>query len=320
MPTDNRACRKEYMEIKEYLRKNPNEYNLNGKRYIEKIRRCAVKKQFGENFCLYCKIHQRGEHQYVYTPGTDFIAGYINDKKTLCLSDEALKSVTAAVREYKEKVADAKRWKSVKFSVEGIGFSVYYRQKSDDFIYFLEYADNGRTENLFYKDECLGNLHRLLYDLQRFLPGKKEGHIFSEKYNVTTSSDITENPIYAAALEQKDELFAALLRRYYGIADENECSFLSKLLGYRILPTLSENSDRNYIVTRRDVDYKLLIHSGYTVLHTPNFGMNGQTRDKITLNPHRKTGYDSAAADAAAITFREFLSLFDGERTADDAE
>lgn len=306
------------METKEYLQKNPNEYNLNGKRYIEKIRRCVVKKRFEENFCLYCKIHQRGEHQYVYTPGTDFIAGYLNEKKTLCLSDEALKSVTAAVREYNEKVADAKRWKSVKFSVEGLGFSVYYKQKNDDFIYFFEFVNNGKTENAFYED--FRPLHWLLCDLQRFLPGKREGHIFSEKYNVTTSSDTTENPIYAASLEQKDELFAALLRRYYGIADEKECSFLADLLGYRILPPLSEKSDRNYIVLRRDVDYKLLIHSGYTVLHTPNFGMQRETRDKITLNPHRKTGYDSAAADAEAITFREFLSLFDSERAADDAE
>ena len=114
-----------------------------------------------------------------------------------------MKSVTAAVREYNEKIADAKRWKSVRFSVEGLGFSVYYKQKNDDFIYFFEFVNNGKAENAFYEDFL--PLHWLLCDVQRFLPGKREDHIFSEKYNVTTSTDTTENPIYAASLEQKSE-------------------------------------------------------------------------------------------------------------------
>lgn len=307
------------METKEYLPKYPNEYNLNGKRYVEKIRRCVGIGQDGEDFRLKCRIHQRGKHEYTYTPGTDFIVKQFNDCKAVFLSDDALNSVTTAVREYKEKVADAKQWESVNFSAEGFDFFVSCKQKKDDFIYFLEYSGNERLKNLFYEDEILGNLHQLLCDMNGILSKKFDDCLSERKYSFT-GWNTAKNPLYRTALEQGKKLLTALLRRYYGIADEKECSFLSELLGYRILPSLSEDFNREYIVTAADIDCELLIHSGYMILHTPYFGMMGQTHDKITLNPHRKYGVDSAPADAEAITFREFMSLFDGERAADDAE
>ncbi|GEM_PF-1269646 len=300
------------METKEYLPKYPNEYNFNGKRYIEKIRRCVGMGQDGEDFRLKCRIHQRGKHEYTYTPGTDFIVKQFNDHKAVFLSDEALNSVTTAVREYKEKVADAKQWESVNFSVEGFDFFLSCKQKKDDFIYFLEYSDNERLKNLFYEDEIFGNLHQLLWNMNEILPKKFDDCLSERKYDFTCRNT-AENPLYRAALEQGKKILTALLRRYYRIADENECSFLSELLGYRILPSLSEDFNREYIVTNCDVDFKLLDHSGYLLLHTPYFSMMGKTHDKITLNPHHKRGVDSAPADAEAITFRKFMSLFDGE-------
>ena len=268
--------------------------------------------QDGEDFRLRCRIHQRGKHEYTYTPGTDFIVKEFNDYKAIFLSNEALNSVTTAVREYKEKVADAKQWESANFSVEGFDFFLSCKQKKDDFIYFLEYSDNERLKNLFYEDEIFGNLHCLLCDMNRILPNELNDCLSERTYSFTCWNT-AKNPLYRAVLEQGNKLLTALLRRYYGIADENECAFLSELLGYRILPRLSEDFNRKYIVTNCDVDYKLLDHSGYMLLHTPYFSMMGKTHDKITLNPHRKYGVDSAPADADAITFREFMSFFDDE-------
>lgn len=296
------------MGTKEYLPKNPNEYNLDGKRYIEKIR-CACKERKGEVFSLYCRIHQRGRHFYEYRQGDSFISKEFDDDKRLFLSDDALNTVLAAIGKYKEKVAEAKQWHSLKFPVEDFMFSVYCRKDDGDFIYFLEFEKDGKTENRFFCD--LDALHRMLFYMQHILPGKGAGRIYSEKYDVTRGKT-DKNPFYSAALEQEDKLFTALLRRYYRMADNEECLFLSEILEERILPALPEAFNRDYcIVAADDIDYELLLRSGYMILHNPVFSMKGYTHDKITLNPCKKRGLDAGAVDRAAITFQEFLKLFE---------
>lgn len=301
------------MGTKEYLPKNPNEYNLDGKRYIEKIR-CACEEQKGEFFSLYCRIHQRGRHFYEYRVGDSFISKV---NKRLFLSDDALNTVLAEIGEYKEKVAEAKQWHSLKFPVEDFMFSVYCRKDNGDFIYFLEFEKDGKTENLFFCN--LDAIHWMLFYMQRILPGKGDGHIYSKKYDVTRG-ETDKNPFYSAALEQEDKLFTALLRRYYGMADNEECLFLSGILEDRILPALPEAFNRDYcIVAADDIDYKLLIRSGYMILHKPAFSMKGYTRDKITLNPCKKRGIDAGAVDRDAITFQEFLKLFEDASEAENS-
>ena len=86
-------------------------------------------------------------------------------------------------------------------------------------------------------------------------------------------------------------------------------SFLSKIFRLRVLPSLPKEYDRNYVVD--SVNWTLLERLGYTILHRPYFAMRGSTHEKWTLNPHTKCGVNAARDEDVAISFKEYLKLFD---------
>lgn len=79
----------------------------------------------------------------------------------------------------------------------------------------------------------------------------------------------------------------------------------------RTLPKLPEEFNRNYVVQADTIDRTLLKDSGYSVLHRPYFAMKGSTHDNWMLNPHTRSGVDAAKKDEPAISFDEFLALFE---------
>ena len=86
------------------------------------------------------------------------------------------------------------------------------------------------------------------------------------------------------------------------------------MLERKTLPQLPDEFDKEYVVdvdTMTDRSFSLLRRSGYVILHRPYFAMCGSTHKKYTLNPHTKQGVDAAEAGRAAISFCEFLELFE---------
>ena len=81
----------------------------------------------------------------------------------------------------------------------------------------------------------------------------------------------------------------------------------------QLLPALPQAYNRKYFVQTADMDLTLLFDSGYTFFHRPYFAMYACTRAAYTLNPHAKLGTDAAPKAAQAISFREFLQLFENE-------
>ena len=87
----------------------------------------------------------------------------------------------------------------------------------------------------------------------------------------------------------------------------------------RILPALSEDYDREYIVKREGTDFDMLHYSGYRMWLRPGYCSRGSTpekcftRDLLRLNPHTKEAHNSARREnlPSAITFSEYLKLFD---------
>lgn len=292
--------------MKEYLPKNPNEYNLDGKHYIEKIRRCSCDEKEGEFYKFECRIHQRGWNIYIYKPKEDHITKLGASDKVLYLSDEAMNTVIKTIAHFEDKAEQARKWKSVKVSFQDRLISIYYQKSEDgDFEYYSECSNSEKTVKKFYKHD--DPLHWLLCDMSHFInkyPCKEIEIVYCSK------ASIKENPIYQAALEQKDEFFASVLKLHYGIAEDDECSCLSKLFNYRILPSLPEEYNKDYVI-EGGVDYTLLKHSEYSMWHRPYFAMPGSTHKRITLNPHTKYGLDAGKVDAEAISFQEFLKLFD---------
>lgn len=86
----------------------------------------------------------------------------------------------------------------------------------------------------------------------------------------------------------------------------------------RILPGLPEEFDKNYVIdvaAIRDEVLALFRRSHYIIWHRPNYMLPGYTRHKITINPHQKGGMDAAKEEEVAITFGEFLALFENAET-----
>ena len=72
------------------------------------------------------------------------------------------------------------------------------------------------------------------------------------------------------------------------------------------------NND-HYVVDASTIQIRLLRDLGYTIYHRPHFSLTAgvHTRKKWMLCPGRKTGIDAAEIGAKAISFDEYLSLFE---------
>ena len=293
-------------EGKEYLPKNPNEYNLDGKHYIEKINHCSCDEKEGEFYKLKCRIHQRGWNTYIYKLKEDHITKFGTTDKVLYLSDAAIYAVIKTVSNFEEEAKQSRKLECVKAPFNDCHIDIYYHQsESGDFEYYSEYSDADITVKKHYKR--YKPLHWLLCDLSDLINKHSDKKIEIIHCSKTT---IKENPIYQATLKQKDELFTAILKLHYGIAEDDECYYLSKLLNHRILPSLPEEYNNDYVI-EGGVDYKLIENSGYSMWHRPYFAMSGSTHRRITLNPHTKYGLDAGKVNAEAISFQEYLKLFD---------
>lgn len=301
--------------MKEFLPKNSNEYTLDGKRYIENIKRCNCKELANGRYVLECNIHQRGHHDYEYEPGRGRLFKKNNKDKVLYLGDDAALKVKHAIEKWESLVRKASDWNSVTVPGGDSNILIRYRRiKGDEFEYYLEYSREGGRSVKIYENPW-NSLHYVLRDIAE-IPGKGTPGSKTNSGDLivrSTKKTIEKNPVYVAAKNQGDELFMKVLKLHYGISTKEQNHFLAKLFGLRILPNLNEKFDRNYVVDADTVDANLLHRSGYRMLHRPYFAMMGSTHSKITLNPHTKEGVDAAKNDEPSISFAEFLELFDDE-------
>ncbi len=300
--------------MKQY--KSPIEYTQDGKRYIEKMRSCSCEEKNGEHYKLTCVIQQRGVECYTYKINEEYMTRYSLSATPLYLCDEAMQAVKQAIADFEEEAERARHWKSIQATVCDCVITIYYHYvKNGDFDLYAEFGNSEITIKKPFKN----SLHFLLCDYLIFINLHAEG---IEGETIKKNETAIRENLIEAAINQKDELFAAVLALYYGIADDKQCARLSSLFGYRILPALPEEYNRNYIVECEGVDFELLGHSGYRVWHRPYFAMYGSTHSYYTLNPHTKQGLDAVKlADLKngtnVLTFEEYLELFDHKSEAE---
>ena len=305
--------------MKEYLPKNPNEYMLDGKRYLKKVCRCDCTERQEGAYILDCRIHQRGRQTAKYVPGEGCIRKWFTDQRMFFLADNALHTVEAAVEAYKSRVEETKEWSAVRVCDGDSAIEIRYQVKGDNVACFLASGrDETRTERFY---EGYDPIHRMLFRAADLLyEGNEEAN--RKKIDAVQHSSretIRNNPIYAAAITQGEELFAKLLKLHYGITDRLEEACLSKCFGWKILPQLPEAFDKDYYIeagTINEDDDLLLRHSGYRILHRPYFSMKGSTHKAFTLNPHIKSGVDAAPVGKTAISFQDYLKLFEDNNQA----
>lgn len=305
--------------MKEYT-KNQNEYRVDGKLYVEKIKSCKVREKRNGLYAVECRIHQRGVHWYYCGNEPE----YLNKEqagrgKKFWLSESAKETVAAVIEGYEKLVAAAKAESitvSVKLSDE-IGLNVQYKHKAENkYDFVTEIYLNGTlySQKYTYGQRLKEMLHQLHYiHIDSGLRGT---------YDCEKEYRIIFEALYDTAGKHGDDLMQLEMKLLNNTADEDECRRLSELLGVKILlpkkNTVGIDEDgepttKEYAVIKETVNFSLLHNSGYTFLHRPLFAMIGSTRDNITIDPANRCVVDAAKENMEAVTFEEFLKLIADE-------
>ena len=301
--------------MRKYL-KNKNEYIEDGKHFVEQIRKCTVWKKRGDIFLLECGIIQRGKRIYTYdNPGYLKYDVKKYDAKKRWLSEQAKKTVREAIDEFEHTVKDIKEGDYIIIPVKELAMTVYFKRKDEGGFHFMleysdEYSDKEDDHQLVTQVFDVRSVEDMIREILFCLDTTEKNDLESVLRNPSRET-IHQNPVYQAAVRTGDELLQHQIKQYYRIADDKECAWLSDYFGVRILPSLSEEFDRDFVVDKDSIDGVLLANSGYWITHRPYFAMKGFTHTKYTLNPHTKIGRDAARCDETAISFQEYLELFE---------
>ena len=314
-----KSKKRNYAMAEKVWSKNTNEYRLDGKIYILDVKKSSCKEIVGERYILNCKIKQRGEHEYFFIKNNDFITKQYSDKR-LYLTPKAKKKIEKTVEEIDAILDEMHRPGYRLVYIPDIGMKFWYRGVSRGvYTFIVSICCNMVAEytRIYESVSVRDILHALYYDTYCYYRNKGcEGEFESKRKRISylfesNINTIEENPLYRSALENSDVVLQKLIKAYYRIIDKSECSLLGKFMGIRILPTLSEEFDKDYYVDSDTVNCRMLNQSGYRILHRPYFSMKNYTHSAWSLNPYRKSGIDAAPESTATISFDDYLELFD---------
>lgn len=289
--------------------KNPNEYREGNRLYIKKLRKCTCAKKEDEAYLLECHVIQRGTHEYTYKAGNQQIVKY-GSNKALWLGPEAEKTVLEAVAAFEDFVASAECNDYRKVTHEESELSIFYRRCDQAYDYVLKYK-NPRNGRKIVEICCNNSLEQLLKKLRFEVVGESGGK--SVLRNPTPENAET-HPMIIAAEKYGDMQLALEVKRFYHLETAEDCAMLGKLLGCRVLPPMSAEFNKEYVVDASTITsehFNLLKRSGYEIWHRPYFAMHHSTHANWTLNPHTKHVLDAAKVDQTAITFEAFLEVFE---------
>lgn len=279
---------------------NSNEYFESNKIFIKEIKKCSCQKFDGRSYILNCKINQRGTHEYSFNIDDNYIIKSYS-KKALFLTEKSKGQILKAVDDFNLSVEKMKK-SSKKYDFDDNKNCIYYSHKLLTTYNFLVEYDN----NCFALFENI-ELDEFIYEFERLCYDASIANIFRN----TNRENIDSNPLYKLAVESNDKQLEKQIKLYYQIETKNDCNFLSKLFGVKVLPALPNEFNKNFIVDADTISMTLLRNSGYKILHRPYFAMNGSTHEKWQLNPHTKTGIDAANKDEESIAFCEYVDMIE---------
>ena len=290
-------------------------YKFNAKLYVAKMKHCICFKKVESRYFLNCKIARHGKHEYQLSECGDDISG-ISGKKRFLLSSNAQVAVQSAIGEFKADVFNAKR-KFIKIEIAEIKTTLYYKHVSKKVYDFLVEKENNKQENelYFYNKETIETMLRAVQP-PYFFGEKFSDFKYKKMCNLLDFCDknsIKQNPIYIFAFKTNDILMQSQIKSYYKAKSEKSCSLLAKKLGLKILPQLSSEFNKDYVVDATTIKKSLLKRSGYKILHNSWASMltNQYTVLNWKLNPYSKYAETKAEKELPAISFDEYLKLFE---------
>lgn len=282
---------------------------IDGKCWLNEVQACSCSKKVGSSHVVTCKIHQRGTHDFDCTEQADRL---VRGEKTWYLTDEARKPVLSAIRSFEQKTAEFENGSHVPVRIPQANMQILLRRRdkeSFDAVVKNQYNQQ-RPETCWLKNLPIGEIIRETAFRLCFGREDKGLEELSDVLRRTPANLLSENLFYLAALASGDELLQLQIRLHYNLADKDDCRKLEEALGYRILPPLGAEFDCDFVIPSEEIDYVLLLRSGYGILHRPYFSMRGYTHDLWEINPHSKSGVDAGKADGDHISFQDFLNLF----------
>lgn len=283
---------------------------IDGKRYLDEIRSCSCTEKTGDEYELYCKIHQRGKDWYKYRKDCGCISRNGGEKR-LYLTEEAEKTAKDASDEFDRAVSVLEKSDHITVEILKDKFTVIMKKLSKsifDVVLYFKNRDDRLTVRMLKDvsiDEIIGKSSSvLIFELE-----KNESSYLLDTRGVTAES-LKTNPFYLMAIKTGDELLRLKIRLYYNLATVDDCKKLGRIFRKPVLPALGEEYDRNYMIPAEEVDMYLLSRSGYRCLHRPYFTMKGSTHRLYTINPHTKRMVDAGKVDEETTSFKDFLELF----------
>lgn len=290
-------------------------YKFNAKLYVAKMKYCICFKRMENSYFLTCKIARHGKREYRLSECGDDISGISGEKRFL-LSSNAQAAVQSAIGEFEADVANAKR-EYIKVEIAEIKTTLYYRHVSENLYDFLVERENSKLENelYFYRKETIETMLRATQP-PYFFGEKFSGFEYKEMCKLLDFCDknnIEQNPVYISATKKIDTLMQSQIKSYYKAESEKGCFRLAKKFGLEILPRLSSAFNKDYVVDATTIKKPLLERSGYKILHNSWVPMltNQYTVSNWKLNPYSKYAEAKAEKELPAISFDEYLKLFE---------
>ena len=261
--------------------KGPNVYKIDDKYYARKVEYASCCELIGETYYVTCDIKMRGSNLYTYEKGNDYITKVTSPdtkrKTILYLEEDALNTVLSSINII-DRVIDEAKDKEV-FSK----YSLYYRKSNNGYDFLYKMTGYDVPSYKYYEDMTVSKLiHRL---------------------SIQSEIELENDVLYKASLFLDDKKLQSEIRIQYHKDTKEDSDYVGAL------PKASESLNKDFIIYRDDIDYKLLEYSGYRIWHRPYFGMKGSTHEKWTINPYTRYVLDAAKIESDAITFSEFVKI-----------
>lgn len=261
--------------------KGPNVNKKDDKYYARKVERASCCKLIGETYYVTCDIKMRGSNLYTYEKGNDYITKVTSPdtkrKTILYLEEDALNTVLSSINII-DRVIDEAKDKEV-FNK----YSLYYRKSNNGYDFLYKMTGYDVPSYKYYEDMMFSKLiHRL---------------------SIQSEIELENDVLYKASLFLDDKKLQSEIRIQYHKDTKEDSDYVGAL------PKTSESLNKDFIIYREDIDYKLLEYSGYRIWHRPYFGMKGSTHEKWTINPYTRYALDAAKIESDAITFSEFVKI-----------
>ena len=260
------------------------DYKFQGKCYLKTIKCCEGIGKRGDCFTLCCKIPGRGNKEYSFIRGTDFLQ---RNGRKVWLAGENLQRVSKEAERFESNCEIALGEKK--------GFA---RAVFDDVDLFFRIRDEEHYE-VYREDRKNGQV--VLFPL------------LSVKELIRLSGKESEcnrdHPLYRSALKSGNQYLCWQMEKLFAPAPRKKAAVCKR----KILPVVGEEMNREFCLEQEKIAVKSFAESGYEVYHRPYFAMGGMTHSRMTVNPWKRKVADAAPIDAIPMSWEEFVRMLENE-------